>query len=169
MSLKMNTQFPNDPKVEIVIGNDQPVQNKIRIRIPSSVSADMPVNVNGNEIGSGKAGTYLEVDRTWKNGDVISFTLPMDFRVTKYTGLEPGFQENHYAIEYGPILMAMVGVKGKKFDIGVKTTPENVKKRLKSVPGKPLHFSVEGNSEFEYWPYYEVQEEPFSCFPEFFR
>jgi len=169
MQLKMNTQFPNSPKVEITIGNDQPVQNKIRIRIPSWVSADMPIKVNGSEIGSGKAGTYLEVDRTWKNGDVISFTLPMDFRVTKYTGLEPGFQENHYAVEYGPILMAMVGVKGKKFDIGVKTTPENVKKLLKSVPGKPLHFSVEGNSEFEYWPYYEVQEEPFSCFPEFFR
>jgi len=169
MQLKMNTQFPNSPKVEITIGNDQPVQNKIRIRIPSWVSADMPIKVNGSEIGSGKAGTYLEVDRTWKNGDVISFTLPMDFRVTKYTGLEPGFQENHYAVEYGPILMAMVGVKGKKFDIGVKTTPENVKKLLKSVPGKPLHFSVEGNSEFEYWPYYEVQEEPFSCFPGFFR
>ena len=169
MSLKMKTQFPNDPKVEIVIGNDKAIQNKIRIRIPSWVSADMPVKVNGNEIGSGKAGTYLEVDRTWKNGDVISFTLPMDFRVTKYAGLEQGFKENHYAVEYGPILLAMVGVKGKKIDIGIKTTPENLKKLLRQVPGKPLHFTVEENSEFEYWPYYEVQEEPFSCFPEFFR
>ena len=65
--------------------------------------------------------------------------------------------------------MAMVGVKGKKFDIGVKATTENIRNMLKPVAGKPLHFTIEGNTEFEYWPYFEVQEEPFSCFPEFFR
>ena len=130
---------------------------------------NMSIMVNGSEAGSGKPGTYFVIDRKWKNGDVISFTLPMDFKVTKYTGLEKGFEENHYAIEYGPILMAMVGVKAKKFDIGVKASPENIKKLLTPVQGKPLHFSIEGNSEFEYWPYFEVQEEPFSCFPEFFN
>jgi hypothetical protein len=114
-------------------------------------------------------GTCFEMDRKWKNGDLISFSLPMDFRVTKYTGLEKGFEENHYAVEYGPILMSMVGVKAKKSDIGVKTTPELIKGMLKPVPGRPLHFTIEGNTEFEYWPYFEVQEEPFSCFPEFFR
>ncbi len=169
ISLKMNTQFPNDPKVEIVVGSEKPVQNKIYIRVPSWAAADMQVFVNGSEAGKGKPGSYLVIDRSWKNGDKVSFTLPMDFRVTKYTGLEKGFEENHYAVEYGPVLMAMVGVKAKKSDIGVKATPENIGKLLRPVPGKLLHFSIEGNSEFEYWPYYEVQEEPFSCFPEFFR
>ena len=169
MSLKMNTQFPYDSKIEIVIGNEQPIQNKIRIRVPSWAMKPIFIMVNGREVGSGKPGSYFVIDRKWKNGDVISFTLPMDFRITKYTGLEKGFEENHYAIEYGPILMAMVGVKAKKFDIGVKASPENIKELLKPVQGKPLHFSIEGNSEFEYWPYFEVQEEPFSCFPEFFR
>jgi hypothetical protein len=125
--------------------------------------------VNGNEAGSGMPGTYFEMESNWKNGDLISFTLPMDFRVTKYTGLEKGFEENHFAIEYGPILLAMVGVKAKKSDIGVKATSELIKGMLRQVPGKPLHFAIEGNTEFEYWPYFEVQEEPFSCFPEFFR
>ena len=169
MSLRMNTKFPYDTKVELVVGNEHPKESKIRVRVPSWASENMSLKVNGNDIGSGKPGTYFVINRTWKNGDVISFTLPMDFRITKYTGLERGFEENHYAVEYGPILMAMVGVKGKKFDIGVKASPENIKKMLSSVPGKLLHFSIDGNSEFEYWPYFEVQEEPFSCFPEFFR
>lgn len=169
MSLHMNTKFPYDPKVEIVVRNEQPIQNKIHIRVPSWISEDMAVMVNGKEFGKGKTGTYFVIDRKWNNGDTISFNLPMDFRITKYTGLEKGFEENHYAMEYGPILMAMVGVKAKKFDIGVKATPENMKTMLKPVPGKPLHFSIEGNTEFEYWPYFEIQEEPFSCFPEFFR
>jgi len=169
MHLKMETQFPYDSKVKIVVTNEQPIQNKIRIRVPSWASEKMTFLVNGNETGSGMPGTYFEIDRNWKNGDLISFTLPMDFRVTKYTGLEKGFEENHYAVEYGPILMSMVGVKAKKSDIGVKATSESIKGMLKPVPGKPLHFTIEGNTEFEYWPYFEVQEEPFSCFPEFFR
>jgi len=169
MSLKMKTQFPYDPKVEITVGNGKPVKNIIRLRVPSWASEKMAVMVNGKEVGKGIPGTYFVIDREWKNTDVISFTLPMDFRVTKYTGMEKGFEENHYAIEYGPILMAMVGVRAKKFDIGVKATPESIKKMLKPVDGKPLHFMIEGSREFEYWPYFEVQEEPFSCFPEFFK
>jgi len=63
----------------------------------------------------------------------------------------------------------MVGVKAKKDDIGVKASPDNIAAMLGPVEGKPLHFTIDGSSEFEYWPYFEVQEEPFSCFPEFFR
>jgi len=169
MSLRMDTKFPYDPDVKITVGNQRPLKNMIRIRIPSWAASEMPVKVNGIETGRGKPGTYFEIERRWENGDVISFTLPMDFRVTKYTGAEQGFEDNHYAVEYGPILMGMVGVKGKKKDIGVKATPEKIISLLSPVPGKPLHFSIEGTSEFEYWPYFEIQDEPFSCFPEFFR
>ncbi len=169
MSLKMKTQFPYDSKTEILVGNDQPLQNKVRIRVPAWASGNMSLAVNGREVGTGKPGSYFEIDRKWNNGDLISFTVPMDFKVTKYTGLEKGYEENHFAVEYGPILMAMVGVKGKKFDIGVKATAESIRQMLKPVPGKPLHFTIEGSTEFEYRPYFEVQEEPFSCFAEFFR
>jgi len=167
MSLKMNTQFPYDSKVEILVGNENPAQNKIRIRVPSWSSKAMAIMVNGKKTGSAKPGNYCVLDRQWKKGDVISFILPMDFRITKYTGNQKGFEENHYGIEYGPVLLAMVNIKTNSTDIGVKATPENFKKLLKPVQGKSLHFSIEGNPEFEIWPYFEVQEEAFSCFPEF--
>ena len=167
MSLKMSTQFPFDSKVEIIVGCENPSQNKIRIRVPSWASKPMSIMVNGRKAITGKPGTYCVIDRPWKNGDVISFTLPMDFRVTKYSGIEKGFEENHYGIEFGPVLMAMVNIKTNSTDIGVKANPENFKKMLNPVLGKPLHFTIEGNNEFEIWPYFEVQEEPFSCFPEF--
>ncbi len=169
MNLKMDTQFPYDPQVEILVGNEDPIRQLIRIRIPSWASKPMPIMVNGIREGTGNPGSYVVIERNWKNGDVISFALPMDFRITKYTGLEKGFEDNHYAIEYGPILMAMVGVKAKKDNIGVKAGPDNIAAMLGPVEGKPLHFTIDGSSEFEYWPYFEVQEEPFSCFPEFFR
>lgn len=168
LRLKMSTQFPYDSKVEIAVADNQPTQSKIYIRIPSWAAGEMAVNVNGSEAGKGQPGTYLLLDRKWQNGDVISFTLPMSFRVTEYKGIEPGFENSHYAVEYGPVLMAMVGVKGKKKGFDVKTTAEGIRSLLKPVPGKPLHFAVEGNPEFEYWPYFEVQDQPFTCFPKFF-
>ena len=31
----------------------------------------------------GNPGTYVNLTREWKNGDVISFDLPMDFKATR--------------------------------------------------------------------------------------
>lgn len=166
MGLQMNTQFPYGPKVDIVVKNEKPVRNKIRVRVPSWSSKPMSVMVNGKKTVSSKPGTYCVLDREWKNGDIISFILPMDFRITKYTGNEKGFEENHYGIEFGPLLLAMVNIKTNSTDIGVKAGPEDFKKLLAPIQGKPLHFIIKGNNEFEMWPYFEVQEEPFSCFPE---
>lgn len=167
LKLEMRTSFPYSPDVQIAISAEQPVQSKMYIRIPAWANGEMAITVNGTEIGKGKPGSYFLIDRKWNNNDHISFTLPMSFRLTKYTGMEKGFEDGHYAIEYGPILMAMVGTKGKKADFGLNISPENIISMLKKVDGSPLHFSIEGNDEFEFWPYFEVQDQPFSCFPKF--
>ena len=165
VGLKMDTKFPYSPDVAITVSCDQPVQSKICIRIPSWANGPMAVKINGNEIGSGKLGSYFVLDRKWNNNDIISFSLPMSFRVTKYTGIEKGFENGHYAVEYGPLLMAMVSIKGNKH-FSLNTSPEALASLLKPVVGSPLHFSIEGNDEYQYWPYFEVQEQPLSCFPE---
>jgi hypothetical protein len=36
---------------------------------------------------------------------------------------------------------------------------------LKAVPGQPLHFAIDGDSEHRYMPYYAIKEENFTCFP----
>jgi len=78
-----------------------------------------------------------------------------------------GFEENHFGIENGPILLALINNKGNNTDFDLKASPEKIQKLLKLVTGKPLHFSIEGNNEYEYVPYFEVQDEAFSCFPDF--
>mgnify|MGYP001282468569 CR=1 FL=1 len=168
MDIKMQTEFPYDPDVKITVENEQPVKGKLYIRVPSWASGKMKIMVNGKEYGEGTPGSYFPIERKWEKGNEIVFRLPMDFRVTEYKGMEKGYEKGHYALEYGPILMAMVGVKGQKRGTGVKATPENIKTMLKEIPGKPLHFRIAGTTQLEYWPYFEVQEEPFSCFPEFY-
>jgi hypothetical protein len=36
---------------------------------------------------------------------------------------------------------------------------------LKAIPGQPLHFSIDGDSNHRYMPYYAIKEETFTCFP----
>ncbi len=165
ISLKMITQFPYDQKVRLIVNVDKPSEASIRIRIPSWATHQMSVLVNGNIIVSGRPGTYVTLSRQWKNEDTISFTLPMDFRMTKYTGEEHDPNHEHYALEYGPILMAYVSMKGQTENLMLPVSPEKLIKSLKRISGKPLHFTINGNTDFEYMPYLEVQDESFTCFP----
>ena len=165
MSLKMVTQFPYDEKVRIIVNVDKPVESKIRIRIPSWAAQKVYVMVNGKKIVSGNPGTYVTLNRKWKNEDIISFSLPMSFRMTRYEGKEYDPNHERYALEYGPILMAYVSIKEQKENLKLQTSQDKLIKSLKPIVGKPLHFTVNGNTDFEYMPYLEVQNESFTCFP----
>ena len=165
MLLKMVTGFPYENKVQLTVDAREPLRSKIRIRIPSWASEKMAVLVNGKKIVAGDPGTYVTLDRQWKNGDVLSFTLPMNFRMTKYGGAELNPKHERYALEYGPVLMAYVNIKGQKENLDLTTSSLKLIKSLKPIIGKPLHFSIEGNADFQYMPYFEVQDEPFTCFP----
>ena len=164
-SLKTETKFPYEKDVRITVNSDKPSETSVRIRIPSWAAHEMAVLVNGKKSVTGKQGTYVTLKRQWNNGDVISFTLPMDFRLTKYTGEERDPVHERYALEYGPILMAYVNMKGETDNLKLSIASEKLIKKLSPVPGKPLHFTVNGIINFEYMPYLEVQDEPFTCYP----
>ena len=164
MSLKMITQFPYDKGVQLIVNVENPLTSRIRIRVPSWASQKMSVMVNGKKIVTGNPGTYVTLDRKWKNGDAISFVVPMNFRMTRYEGAERDSNQERYALEYGPILLAYVNMKGNKEKMVNPTGPEKLIKSLNPVAGKPLHFTVNGNKDHEYMPYFEVQDEPFTCF-----
>ena len=164
LGLKTTTQFPYDPQVRIEVMTGKPVQAKIRIRIPSWAAAKMAVRINNMEAATGEPGTYVTLERKWSVGDVIAFTLPMGFRTTCYRGAQSGFNDgSHYALEYGPILMALVGKAGGQN--AVNADPKQLSQVLRAIPGQPLHFEVVGNAPMKYQPYWEVQDEPFTCFP----
>jgi hypothetical protein len=84
--------------------------------------------------------------------------------MTKYEGEEQAYQ-GHYALEYGPVLMAFVRINGENKNSSMQVSPEKLIRSLKTVPGKPLHYLIAGTKVFEVMPYFEVQDEAFTCFP----
>lgn len=166
MQLNMVTKFPYEPGVQLAVSTSKPLKAKIRIRIPSWAAKEMTVFVNGKKAMTGKPGNYVTLSQEWKNGDIISFDLPMSFKATRYEGAEEKYNDGqHYALEYGPLLMAAFKLKDPKTEIKINSKSEKLIKNIKAVPGKLLHFTINGNEDIQYRPYFEIQDEPFTCYP----
>ena len=138
---------------------------KLRVRVPAWASKAMPMAVNGRQALLGQPGHYAAMDRAWSNGDTVTFTLPMDFRLTRYTGADQIAGHERYALEYGPILLAAVGPLGKEIPVEIAHDPARPRDRLRPMKDQPLHFSIEGDSGHSFQPYWQVTDQTFTCFP----
>jgi uncharacterized protein len=166
LQLSMETQFPYDNKVNITLTSKKSMKSTIRVRVPSWVARSMIVKVNGKKSGSGEPGSYVTLSKIWNSGDEISFELPMAFKTTVYKGLEEGYNDgSHYIVEYGPIVMAAVNQKNPQSKIELELKDKQLEKNLSPVPGKPLFFSIHGKDDVVFRPYFELQDELFTCYP----
>jgi hypothetical protein len=94
--------------------------------------------------------------------------LPIGFRLTKYAGVTDGFAgKETYALEYGALLMGLVGSEVKNGVFNLPFPATELPAKLKPIAGPPLHFNIEGINGVEFVPYYEIQNEPFTCYPFF--
>jgi hypothetical protein len=143
----------------------KPTQAKIRVRVPSWATREMAVYVNGKSAGTGKPGSYVVINRTWAEGDVASFTLPAGLVASRYTGIDQIPDHDRYSVSYGPILLAAVGAPEIRLRLANVKTPEDLLKHIKPRPDQPLHFLIEDNPGIEFMPYWQVDKEPFNCFP----
>ena len=166
LKAQMTTQFPFDNSVALRFSLAAPTKSKIRVRIPAWAAKPMPILVNDKLVATGKPGTYATLERIWKEGDTVAFTLPAELRLTKYKGAEASDTQPRYALEYGPILMAAVGANGDRPEARFAFSSADLLSRIKPKAGHPLHFAVEGESNYDYIPYWEVAlDQTFTCFP----
>ena len=167
VKVHMETRFPDDDKVSLVFDMARPVSMTLHVRVPEWVKGPVSLYVNGKKVASGKPGTYLPINREWHPGDRVSFAVPMSFRLVAYHGMDPFAKDgDHYALEYGPILMAVVGDVDAKGDAKLAVSPEKMIARLVAEPNKPLHFKIKGDTAHELLPYFMVHPaETFSCYP----
>ncbi len=165
LKLKMETAFPLHPEVRLSLNVSQPTKAKLRLRVPAWAAAKMPILVNGTKVATGKPGSYAVLDRTWSDGDTITFRLPMAFKLTRYEGAERVAGQERYALEYGPILLAVVGSVDEKLGATLASSPANLVRQLVPKPGQPLHFTIAGDADHEYLPYWQVTNQVFTCYP----
>jgi DUF1680 family protein len=153
---------------------------RLSLRIPSWAVKSVDISVNGKSLGAGTSGSYYHLEREWKGGEEISFTLPMGFRMTRYEGYDQIAGYSRYYLEYGPLLMALVGRSNFEHSIRILNDPTQPSAWLMPVDGTALHYKVSIDQgwqrleedeawsprAFEFMPYYAVpQDQEFTAFP----
>ncbi|MBQ2957537.1 MAG: glycoside hydrolase family 127 protein [Clostridia bacterium] len=96
--LTVETGYPFEQTVRIKVEMSEPKSMPIRLRIPEWAQ-EATVSVDGAEAEAAQAGTYHVLEREWQGGEVITLTLPMTARITRWG-------RKTAAVEVGPFLMA---------------------------------------------------------------
>ena len=69
-----------------------------------------------------------------------------------------------YALEYGPILLAIEGSDDARL-LARGISAEDFLKQLKPSFERPLHFEIAGNPQHHYAPYFAIKNDSFTCYP----
>jgi hypothetical protein len=99
--IRQETRFPEEEMTRLKISAAKPTELTIRLRIPSWAEGGA-VSINGKPIDVfSSPSSYLELRRTWKNGDQVELHLPMGFHLHRLPD-----NANRASIMYGPLVLA---------------------------------------------------------------
>jgi hypothetical protein len=92
------TNYPFHGTVRLTVNPATPVHFPLQLRIPAWATGTT-VTVNGHAEGAPEASTFARIERTWKAGDQVVISFPMQPRVQK------GFHDS-ISIARGPLVFS---------------------------------------------------------------
>jgi uncharacterized protein len=113
-TVTMSTTFPEGDAATLNFTLQRPKAFTLALRRPSWAGDGFAVKVNGTSVSQlPRAGSYVELKRTWKTGDTVSLVLP---KVLHIEGLADN--KRRAALMWGPLVLAG--------DLGPDRGPTNV-------------------------------------------
>ena len=138
----METNYPWEGKVKLIIDPVKKEKFKVYIRIPGwsnsqpapgntyvpkviVVSTGNNVFINRKQVPFANANGYIVIDREWQKGDVLDFEFPMSVQPIGAI-VDVKQDSNRIAIQRGPIVYCVEGAdnNGKAWNVII---PENTK------------------------------------------
>lgn len=100
--IRQTTSFPAEPHTSFEIITDAPKQFALKVRIPAWVRGTATISINGrpSEV-SADAGSYLVAQRSWRRGDRVELSIPMDLHIEAMPD-----DSSLQAFLYGPLVLA---------------------------------------------------------------
>ena len=182
IKLRQTTEFPYSESSKITIAEGKG-KFTLRLRYPSWVrQGEFAISINGKaeDSSSWTPGTYIDIVRAWKKGDVIDIKFPMHGSIEHMPNVP-----QYISIMYGPIVLGMkTGTEdlrglladdsrfgqmatGRKLPVDqapylIANKVEDIANDLVPIAGKPLHFNLKtemGNKiEGELQPFFEIHD-----------
>jgi DUF1680 family protein len=101
-SLTQKTAFPDEERTTISLNLKKPSSFELNLRVPDWIGEGYSISLNGKKLeGKSSPGSYTKIKRTWKDGDIIEFNLPMYMKINTLPATH-----KMAALQYGPVVMA---------------------------------------------------------------
>src|SRR6266496_586977 len=102
VTLKQTTNYPFDEHIKIEVNAESAVNFPLYLRIPNWCN-NASVTINGKTINiNASADSYVRLENTWKQNDVIELFLPMKLRLHEWKK-----NKNSVSINYGPLTFSL--------------------------------------------------------------
>jgi len=178
--VEMITSFPEGETATVKLTLEAPREFTVALRRPSWAGDGFGAKINGGSITNlAKAGSYLELKRTWKSGDTVELLLP------KTVHLEPTPDNpRRAAILWGPLVLAGdLGPEGERRrgrgsragsadSAPVLIAAERpLAEWLKPIPDRPGCFHTEGvgkETDVDLVPFYRLHRRVYAIYWDFF-
>lgn len=103
VTLDINSNYPFEEQISMTIHTSEPTAFPLYLRIPKWAN-EASITLNGNAIDaiSLQAGKYVCLNNTWKEGDELRLTLPMNISMRTW-------QQNKgsLTVDYGPLTLSL--------------------------------------------------------------
>jgi len=159
VTVAMQTSFPAEEQVEFTVHCKEPVSFALKFRMPGWLAGPAQAAVNG-----APAPLVLDdrhwgaLERRWHDGDRVSLTLPMRFRISRF-GSDT---DAPYALLRGPVVLAAESPEGNPAEWLKPQAATNLQQALIPCPGTPMTWRLKANAEVLFKPYYAYrQNEPY--------
>ncbi|MDP3889745.1 beta-L-arabinofuranosidase domain-containing protein, partial [Nocardioides sp.] len=158
ITVTQETDFPFEQGTTLTVAGSGAFE--LLVRRPAWAQVGYRVRVNGTRVDTDdtEPGSYLSLDRSWSDGDVVTIELPFTLRMESPPD-DPALR----AIFFGPVhLVARRG--GGELVHSLDTTTRlsgDLGDSFSPLPDKPLHFSHDGT---EFAPFLEGTTDPFHSY-----
>src|SRR5262249_927661 len=104
VTVTQETSYPESEAVRFKLGVGMPATFILKVRMPVWCKSPR-LTVNGKQIEGTKPGEYQELNREWKDGDVVELALPMTVEWVKHDHFSGSIAP--YALVRGPVVYAL--------------------------------------------------------------
>jgi len=125
LTLRQETAYPWKGDVRLAVGLDRPAAFVLRLRIPAWAEG-ATATVNGKAVRApARPGTYLDIERRWRDGDAVTLHLPLEPRILRGDD-RVADQAGRLALLRGPVVYCLEQLDVPGADVGALRVPPDV-------------------------------------------
>jgi DUF1680 family protein len=156
ITLTQSTSYPDSGEVVLQISTDRNRSFPLALRIPSWAGPSTRALVNGRTAPglSPHPGTWLIMDREWRNGDRVELTFDMPLRLIPLDADHP----NLVALMHGPIALFAL------FPAPDRLTRAQLLNANRIAPVTNHHLVTTETGDVEFWPFTSITGEHYRLY-----